>query len=84
MKVQVRLFAQLRDRLPQAPRGRGDLELEEGASVASLLEGLGIPNRVASMILVNGEQIGKRPEQRAARRLASGDVVAIFPALAGG
>ena len=84
MKVEVRLFAQLRDRLPGSPRGRDTLELEDGASVASLLERLEVPNRVASMVLVNGEQIGKRAEQRAARRLSSGDVVAIFPALAGG
>ena len=84
MKVEVRLFAQLRDRLPESPLGRNTLELEEGTSVAQLLEHLEVPNRLASMVLVNGEQIGKRAEERAARQLAPGDVVAIFPALAGG
>jgi molybdopterin synthase sulfur carrier subunit len=84
VKVEVRLFAQLRDRLPDSPRGRSTLELEEGASVANLLERLEVSNRLASMVLVNGEQIGKRTAERAARQLAPGDVVAIFPALAGG
>jgi molybdopterin converting factor small subunit len=84
VKVEVRLFAQLRDRLPQSPRGQSTLELEEGASVANLLERLEVSNRVASMVLVNGEPIGKQAAERAARQLAPGDVVSIFPALAGG
>jgi molybdopterin converting factor small subunit len=84
VKIEVRLFAQLREKLPDAPRGRDTLEIEDGASLADLLDTLDIPSQVAAMVLVNGERAGKGRAERAALRLAAGDVVAIFPALAGG
>jgi molybdopterin converting factor small subunit len=84
VKVSVRLFASLRERLPDASRGRATLELEDGASVADLLARLGIPRVQAQMVLVNGTQAPRGHAERAALRLAPGDTVAIFPPLAGG
>ena len=84
MKVEVRLYANLRERLPDAPRGRATLELDEGASLQDLLDRLGIPPAQAQMVLVNGVQAVRAPAARAARALAAGDEVAIFPPLAGG
>jgi molybdopterin converting factor small subunit len=84
MEVEVRLFANLRQRLPDAPRGRGRLTVSDGASLQELLDVLVIPPEQAQMVLVNGE---KAPRERAAReaiRLAAGDSIAIFPPLAGG
>jgi molybdopterin converting factor small subunit len=66
VKVEVRLFAGLRDALPDAPRGRGTLP------------------RMAQMVLVNGVQTPRDRASRQAHRLADGDVVAIFPPVAGG
>ena len=84
MEVEVRLFANLRQRLPDAPRGRGRLTLPDGASLQALLDVLAIPPEQAQMVLVNGE---KAPRDRAAReaiQLTGGDSIAIFPPLAGG
>jgi molybdopterin converting factor small subunit len=84
VKVEVRLFAKLRERLPDALRGRATLELPEGASVQDLLDSLEIEPRMAQMLLVNGVQAPRDPTARAALRLAAGDSVAIFPPVAGG
>lgn len=84
MTVEVRLFASLRERLPDAPRGRGRLTLADGASLQDLLDRLEIPERAAQMVLVNGVQTRRGRPERAAHPLAEGDVVAIFPPLAGG
>jgi len=84
MKVEVRLFAGLRDVLPDAPRGRASLDLEEGASLWGLLDRLEIEPRMAQMVLVNGVQTSRDRASREAHRLGEGDVVAIFPPVAGG
>lgn len=84
MKVEVRLFAGLREKLPEAPHGRGSVELAEGASLADLLAQLRIPAVEAQMVLVNGIQAPRDRGSREALGLSSGDTVAIFPPLAGG
>jgi len=87
MQVALRLFASLRDRLPgdrRVHRGRGDLELADGASLQDLLDQLAIEPRLAQMVLVNGDQMPRGLERRRAIRLTEGDVVSIFPPLAGG
>lgn len=84
MQVRVRLFAGLRERLPGARRGRGCVELAEGASLLDLIRQLGIPDRQAQMVLVNGEQAPRREQDRAAYALSPDDTVSIFPPLAGG
>lgn len=83
MQVDVRLFANLRDRFPATDRGRGRMELDPGATLTDLIDRLEIPRAQAQMVLVNGEQ-APRGAARAKLELADGDVVAIFPPLAGG
>lgn len=87
MRVEVRLFASLRDRLPgdrRRHRGRGSLELPPGASLQDLLDHLAIEPRLAQMVLVNGEQMGRKAAERRAIALCDADVVSIFPPVAGG
>ena len=84
MTIQVRLFASLREKLPDAPRGRAELELADGASLWDLLALLEIPPIQAQMVLVNGVQAGRDPAIRRQLQLGPGDVVAVFPPLAGG
>lgn len=84
MKVEVRLYAGLREKLPDAPRGRAGLDLPEGATLQDLLDRLDIPDRLAQMVLVNGVQSPRARPARASRPLADGDSVAIFPPVAGG
>ena len=84
MKIHVRLFASLRDRLPRADRGRGDVELRDGARLPDLLDHLGIPVEQSQMVLIDGQQSPRQVAQRAAIPLSGGHTVSIFPPLAGG
>lgn len=79
MKVEVRLFATFAVFLPpDSVAGAAVVEIAEGETVAEIAERLGIPAALPRITLVNGDDAA--PD----RRLASGDVVALFPPLAGG
>ena len=84
MRIHVRLFASLRDQLPDAPRGRAELDIAEGTSLADLIDQLEILPARAQMVLVNGDQAPRKTEQRQRVSLCEGDTVSIFPPLAGG
>lgn len=84
MDVEVKLFAGLRDRFPRGQRGRAHLELAPGTTLGDLLEKLEVPPLQAQMTLVNGLQVPRTLGVREARVLEEGDVVAIFPPVAGG
>jgi molybdopterin synthase sulfur carrier subunit len=77
MKVQVNLFANLRD---YAPDGEGsfDLALADGATVTDLLAVLKVPPQVQAVVLVNG----RRSEP--STPLAPEDTVTLFPPMEGG
>jgi len=76
--IQLKLFATYRRYLPPESQGSVcDLGVPAGTRVADLLAEFGIPAD-GSVILVNGHGAG--PE----RSLDSGDVVAVFPSMAGG
>jgi molybdopterin converting factor small subunit len=84
VKVQARLFAGLRDRLPDSVRGRADLDLADDCSLQELLDHLEIHEKQAQMVLVNGVQTSRDRATRESLVLREGDDVAIFPPLAGG
>jgi molybdopterin converting factor small subunit len=77
MRVDVRLFSVLRRYAPEGAEV-ATLELEPGATVGRLLERLGVPEGVERVVLVNGHH--GSPETP----LADGDVVTLFPPVAGG
>jgi molybdopterin converting factor small subunit len=80
MTIELRLFASLRKKLPAgSPRGKCSLDLPEGTTFAQLLERMQIPAKSAQMVLFNGEQ-----DKSLDRVLRDGDVVSVFPPLAGG
>jgi molybdopterin converting factor small subunit len=78
VKVEVRLFATLATFLPTQSRGHVALELDDRATLADLVSALGIPDDLSHVALVNGEDAAHD------RRLRDGDVVDLFPPLAGG
>lgn len=81
MKIEVRLFATLRQHLPQASTGgKVALEIEDGLPVVGLIQKLGIDPTLAPLILVNGVDIERDQD----RVLQDGDTVSMFPPLAGG
>lgn len=84
MNITFKLFATLTDYLPADARRANQIELDvpEGSTVAQVYEPYGLPTKLVHLVLVNGHYIA--PEQRAAHRLVSGDVLAIWPPIAGG
>jgi sulfur carrier protein ThiS len=79
MKVQLKLFATFRQYLPAGAEGSTvELEVPSGTRVGELLATVGIPQQESPMVLVNGRGIDSD------RILVEGDVVAVFPAMAGG
>jgi molybdopterin synthase sulfur carrier subunit len=79
MKVQVKLFANFQEYLPPGSEKYScTLELEEGTTIAQVLARLKIPESQPMVPLVNG--IHRQPEDR----LQPGDVLSIFPPVAGG
>ena len=79
MRVEVRLFANLAAFLPSQGRdGVAEFEIPDGSTVADVAYQLGIPSDLARVVLVNGhDAVSDTP-------LAPGDVITIFPPLAGG
>ncbi len=84
MKITLKLFASLAAHLPAEVRFRYrmELELEEGATVAEVIQPFGLPEKLVHLVLVNGHYVP--PEERLTRTLADGDVLAIWPPIAGG
>ncbi len=77
MEVQVRLYSILREKLPAEARGRATLQLEEGTTVAAIIEQFEIERRV--VVGVNGAY-----ERDHLRQVQDGDEVTIFSAVSGG
>lgn len=79
MRVRLELFATLTAYLPPGSRDHAaELDVPPGTTVADLARRLGLPDHLSYVVLVNGQ------DADAGRRLAEGDVVALFPPLAGG
>lgn len=79
MRVAVHLTATLRSYLP--PGSRGDsvvLDLPDGATVDQVVHSLHIPPDLERLTVVNGRDV--TPDHA----LVEGDVLSLFPPLAGG
>ena len=84
MKLTLKLFASLTDYLPASSRYTNIVELEvaTSASIGQIIETYQLPPKLVHLVLVNGKYI--EPEKRATYALADGDVLAIWPPIAGG
>jgi sulfur carrier protein ThiS len=84
MRVALKLYASLADHLPPQARrdNRLELDVEPGVTVLDLIERMQLPKRSCHLVLVNGVYVP--PDARAARPLAHGDELAIWPPIAGG
>ncbi|MBN1661055.1 MAG: MoaD/ThiS family protein [Anaerolineae bacterium] len=82
MNIYVKLFSRFREHLPAEARGEATLDLPEGATIASLLDHLGISARAQARVhLVS---VNDQPEPDRERVLLDGDQVRIFPFVVGG
>ena len=83
MRVTVKLYATLGDYLPAGSKNnRVEVEATTGASVSEVLAPFALPPRLTHLVLVNGSYIP--PDGRATCCLNDGDVLAVWPPIAGG
>ena len=79
MEIEVKLFASLRDYLPKgSERFSCKMEIGGQTRIQDILVRLGIPEEMPKIILVNGVH-GKKEQI-----LKEGDVLSVFPPVAGG
>jgi sulfur carrier protein len=79
MEIEVKLFATLRDYLPKgSSRFSCKMEFHGSTRVQDILSRLQIPEEIPKIILINGVH-GKKEQV-----LKEGDVLSIFPPVAGG
>lgn len=84
MRVTFKLYAMLSDYLPDEARKTNALELDvpPGRTVGQVIDEFSLPPKLVHLVLVNGNFIPSA--ERAGRALAEGDVLAIWPPIAGG
>ena len=84
MRITFKLYALLTDYLPAEARvgNAMPLELPAGSTITQAIAPFHLPDRLVKLVLVNGVYVA--PEQRATHVLNEGDVLAVWPPVAGG
>ena len=84
IRITLKLFASLTKYLPDAYRRSREMpmEIDPGATIDSIIALLGMPAPLVKLVLLNGVFVS--PDERAATRFGDGDVLAIWPPIAGG
>lgn len=84
MQITFKLYASLGEHLP-ADKRQGNamtLDVAPGATILQVIAPFALPMKLVHLVLVNGVYVP--PEERGTRTLAEGDVLAIWPPIAGG
>ena len=83
MLVTVKLFASLASHLPRGPRpNEAQISVDEASTVGGILDRLGVPVEQRHLVLLDGVYVA--PEQRSITPVVSGQVIAVWPMVAGG
>ena len=83
MRIRLKLFASLEDHLPAGARDNiADIDVADHSTPYQLIDAHHIPRESAHLVLLNGVYVV--PEQRDQPVLKEGDVLAIWPPVAGG
>jgi len=84
MQITFKLYASLTDYLPADKRRSNEMSLDvpEGATFEQVTEPFQLPQKLVHLVLINGRYIA--PADRATLPLQPGDVLAIWPPVAGG
>ena len=78
MRITFKLYAGLTPYLPrEAVANAMPLDLPEGTTILQAIAPFNLPMPLVRLVLVNGVYVA--PEDRAARTLVEGDVLAIWP-----
>ena len=84
MQITFKLYASLSAHLPPEAAGGNEvlIDVPEDATIARIIEPYQLPMKLVHLVLINGVYV--LPEERATRVLKPGDVLAIWPPIAGG
>jgi len=83
VQIRVKLFATFRQYLPEDADSQGiRLEIGEDSTPLQVLQRLGVPVDAIHLVLINGEYI--EPDRRHEAIFHDQDVLAVWPAVAGG
>jgi len=83
MQINIEFYASLMKHLPPGKsRFRREIKVNDGQLLDSLIEQFHIPPQMAHIVLVNGHFVDA--DLRGERVLVEGDVVSIWPPVAGG
>ncbi len=84
MNITLKLFASLTDYLPQEAKYTNvvTLDVASDTTVGQLVAQQRLPDKLVHLVLVNGHYVS--PEERPHKTLQEGDVLAIWPPIAGG
>lgn len=84
MRITIKLFASLTQHLPADARRSNQLAIDaaQGATIAQIIEPFGMPDKLVHLVLVNGVYVP--PAERSSFVPKEGDVLAIWPPIAGG
>jgi molybdopterin converting factor small subunit len=84
MRITFKLYASLTQHLPADARRSNQIELDiaEGTPIAKIIEPFGMPEKLVHLVLVNGVYVA--PAERLSFTPKHGDVLAIWPPIAGG
>ena len=83
MQINIEFYASLMKYLPPGKsRFRREVKVDDGLLLSRLIEQFHIPLQMAHIVLVNGRFV--EVEARDERALIEGDVVSIWPPVAGG
>jgi sulfur carrier protein ThiS len=84
MQITFKLYASLTDYLPADKRSSNlmSLDIAPEATIADIIAPFNLPMKLVHLVLINGVYVP--PEERATKTLVEGDVLAIWPPIAGG
>ncbi len=84
MKITLKLFASLSAHLPIEARAAHaiGLDVDPGTTVLDVIRRQGIPETACALVLIDGAWVA--PRERGQRTLCDGEVLAIWPPVAGG
>ncbi|MBU0654099.1 MAG: MoaD/ThiS family protein [Gammaproteobacteria bacterium] len=84
MNITLKLYANLSGLLPaRAQRNAAEVEVADNASLNTVIDQFKVPRESAHLVLLNGVFVCHEDRDRPGR-LQAGDVLAIWPPVAGG
>lgn len=83
MKITLKLYASLMPYLPETDQRHAvEIDIDPGHTPHQVIDALGIPRELAHLVIVNG--IFVCGEERDSYQFKQGDVLAMWPEVAGG